>query len=228
MSVLEQLDQQATLALNGSHSLFWDNVMLFMTETHAWVLVFASLLVVILRNNSLRGALIILVAMALLLALTDALCSGWVKPTVARWRPTQDPFLMYEMDVVAGRRGGNYGFFSGHACNTFSQALFLALLLRHTPATITVYVWAALHTFTRLYLGVHYVGDVLVGAAVGSVLGLLMYALYERVRRRWGDPPLVSGQFTAAGYLRTDLSAFVAASLLNYFIVLIVAMGMGI
>lgn len=228
MGQLEQLDQQVTLAVNGSHSLFWDNVMLLMTETYAWALVFACLVIILFKNNSLRQALIILAAIALLLATTDLLCSGWVKPTVARWRPTQDPFLMYDIDVVAGRRGGEFGFFSGHASNTFSQAMFIALLLRYTPATITVYAWAAIHTFTRLYLGVHYLGDILVGIAVGSVLGLLFHALYERVHRRLGDPPLVSGQFTTTGYLRTDLNAFIAVNILNYLVLLIFAMAKGI
>lgn len=227
MNPIEQFDQQATLALNGSHSLVWDNVMSLMTETHAWSLLAAALLIVLFRNNSLRQALIILLAVAFTIALANSI-SDCVKDVVARPRPTQDPFLMYSIDVVQGRRGGAHGFFSAHAANTFSMAMFLTLLFRHTPAALAVYLWATVHTFTRLYLGVHYLGDVLTGAVVGTLLGAIIYALYALVHRHMGDPALVSGQFTSSGYLRTDLNAFVAFNFLNYILLFIVAAAMGI
>lgn len=220
---LPAIDADLTLALNGSHSLLLDHLMLLMTETYAWLPFFVALVVVVFKNNSLRQTLVVLLAVALLICVCDRLCSGFVKPAVARWRPTQDPLLMYSVDVVKGYRGGRFGFYSGHANNTFALATFLALLFRYRPATVAVYAWAVLHTYTRLYLGVHYVGDVLVGALVGILFALLVYLLYAYVRRRLGDPPLVSLQFTSTGYQRIHLHGFLVVALLNVLMLLILA-----
>lgn len=225
---MNELDQQLTLAVNGSQSLQLDNIMLLATETYAWLPLFLALVIIVFKNNSLRQAFIVLAMVALLIAVCDRLCSGFVKPAVARWRPSQDPFLMYAVDTVQGYRGGRYGFYSGHASNTFALATFLALLFRYWPATLTVYLWAVVHTYTRLYLGVHYVGDVLVGALVGTLLGLLAHRLYACLRRRIGDLPLTSPFFTPTGYQRQHLHALAAVALFNGIVIIICAMAMGI
>ena len=225
---LPAMDAGLTHALNGSHSLLLDHLMLLMTETYAWLPFFVALVVVVFRNNSLRQALFVLLSVALLICVCDRLCSGFVKPAVARWRPTQDPFLMYSVDVVQGYRGGRYGFYSGHANNTFALATFLALLFRHRPATLVLYGWAVLHTYTRLYLGVHYLGDVLVGALVGILFALLVYLLYAYVKRHLGDPPLISLQFTSTGYQRIHLYGFLVVALLNVLLLLVLAPTYGI
>lgn len=222
------LDQQLTLAVNGSQSLQLDNIMLLATETYAWLPLFLALVIIVFKNNSLRQAFIVLAMVALLIAVCDRLCSGLVKPAVARWRPTQDPILMYAIDTVQGYRGGKYGFYSGHASNTFALATFLALLFRYWPATLTVYLWAIVHTYTRLYLGVHYVGDVLTGALVGTLLGLLIHRLYAYIRSRLGDPPLTSLFFTPTGYQRQHLHTLAATALLNGMLICIAAMAMGV
>ena len=102
MNSIIELDHQLTLALNGSDNLFWDNVMYTVTDTFSWSLVIVALLVIIFKNNSWKEALLIYVTIALLIIVADRICSGLVKPMVARWRPTQDPQLMYLLDVVRG------------------------------------------------------------------------------------------------------------------------------
>lgn len=219
------IDQQLTLAINGSDSLFWDNVMLTTTSTLAWTLPFAMLLYIIYKNNKLKEALLIVLTLALLITVADRICSGWVKPTIARWRPTQDPTLMYLVDVVNNYRGGRYGFFSGHACNTFCMATFLSLLFRSRRATATLFFWCTATTFTRLYLGVHYLGDVTVGLCVGILLGTLFYIGYDRyIHRRFDPIPLISEQFTPTGYRKADINRFVTIVFLNYNLLIIIAM----
>lgn len=228
MEELLQFDQQATLTLNGSHSLFLDNLMITVTDTFSWSLLIAMLLYVIFKNNTWKEGLLILLTLGLMIFVADRICSGWVKPTVARWRPTRDPEIMYLIDTVLNYRGGRFGFFSGHACNTFCMATFLACLFRSTRMTVVLYFWCITTTFTRLYLGVHYLGDVTVGLCVGILLGLLFYTLYYRLQLRFGKVRLISGQFTASGYLRSDLNAFVTVIFLNYILITIFSLTRGI
>lgn len=229
MNELNQLDHQLTLAINGSDSLFWDNVMYTVTDTFSWSVVILVLLIIIFKNNSWREALMVYVTIALLIFVADRICSGLVKPMVARWRPTQDPQLMYLVDVVRGYRGGRFGFFSGHACNTMCVAMFLSWLFRSPKVTLTLFFWSFTTTFTRLYLGVHYLGDVTVGFLVGAFLGFLFYWLMERfVHPHIGIKRLISEQFTSSGYLKSDMDTFMTVIFLNYICVIIFAMTLGI
>lgn len=227
---LNELDHGLTLAINGSDSIFWDNVMYTVTNTFSWTLVIIALLYIIFKNNSPKEALVIFVSMVLMIAVADRLCSGFVKPAVGRWRPTQDPELMYMVDVVRGYRGGLYGFFSGHSCNTFCMAMFLSLLFKNWKLTLTLYFWAATTTFTRLYLGVHYLGDVTVGFLIGNTLGVLTYLLMNvvKVKMNIRRNKFISSQFTSSSYLKSDINLFLAVIYMNYVLVIIFSLFLGI
>lgn len=229
MNGINELDHQLTLSINGSDSLFWDNVMYTVTDTFSWSVVIITLLIVIFKNNNWKEALMVYVTIALLIFVADRICSGWIKPTIARWRPTQDPQLMYFVDVVRNYRGGRFGFFSGHACNTMCVAVFLSWLFRSTKVTLTLFFWSLTTTFTRLYLGVHYLGDVTVGFIIGAILGTSFYWLMERfVHPRIGLKRYISEQFTSSGYLQSDMDTFMTVIYFNYICVIIFAMTLGI
>lgn len=225
---INQLDHTLTLLINGSDSIFWDNVMYTVTNTFSWSMVIVALLVIIFKNNSIKNTLIILLTIALLIFVADRICSGLVKPMVARWRPAQDPQLMYMVDVVRGYRGGRFGFFSGHACNTMCMAVFLSMLFRSAKVTLVLIFWSLTTTFTRLYLGVHYLGDVCVGWCVGIILGLLFYYLMRRFQRGDDRRSYISEQFTSTGYLKSDMDSFLTIIFFNYVCVIIFAMTLGI
>lgn len=225
---INQLDHTLTLLINGSDSIFWDNVMYTVTNTFSWSMVIVALLVIIFKNNSIKNTLIILLTIALLIFVADRICSGLVKPMVARWRPAQDPQLMYMVDVVRGYRGGRFGFFSGHACNTMCMAVFLSMLFRSAKVTLVLIFWSLTTTFTRLYLGVHYLGDVCVGWCVGVILGLLFYYLMRRFQRGDNRRSYISEQFTSTGYLKSDMDSFLTIIFFNYVCVIIFAMTLGI
>ena len=226
LSQLIELDHEWTLALNGSDSIFWDNLMYTYTNTLSWSLVLLVLLVILFRNNSVRQAFLIILTLALLIAVADRLCSGLAKPLVARWRPTQDPQLMYLVDIVRGYRGGLYGFFSGHACNTMCVATFLSWLFRYRNVTLTLLFWSLSTTFTRIYLGVHHLGDILVGFIIGAILGSLFYLLMERIFRRMHVRKLISSRFTPTGYLVSDMNVLLMVIFLNYILVTIFAVSL--
>ena len=182
--MLEQVvkfDQSLTLALNGSDSLFLDGFALGITATVTWLPAVVVLLYVIIRAGEMRDICLTVLALALCILLADQVASGIFKPLVARPRPAGDPSLMYLVDVVGGYRGGKYGFFSSHASNTFAVAVFLSLLVRHKPFTWVLLSWALLNCWSRVYLGVHYVGDILAGIVWGVVVGCSVYWGYAKM-----------------------------------------------
>ena len=218
------LDQQITLACNGSNSLFWDNLMMTVTNTFSWSLLIITLIYIIFHNNKLRDALIVILTIGTMIFVADRLCSGLVKPWISRLRPAQNPEIMYIVDTVNNYRGGSFSFFSGHACNTACVATFLAWLFRSKRMTTALIFWSATTTYTRIYLGVHYIGDIAVGWLIGIVLGTFFYYLQYKLKTQSESPRLISQQFTPTGYLRSDINSFLTIIFFNYIMVIIVSL----
>lgn len=182
MEEIIQYDKQLLLMVNGSDSLFMDYLILTLTNAKTWIPLYIGLFYVVLKTNkNVRDVLLILAAAGLCYLLAGAVDDGIVKPLVARWRPTHDPEIGSLVDVVNGYRGGKYGFFSAHAANTFSIAIFFSLLMRQRMLTFFLVGWSLLNCYTRLYLGVHYPGDITVGLLWGGFVGWLVYQLYQRI-----------------------------------------------
>lgn len=181
MEEIIQFDKQLLLMVNGSDSLFLDNLIMTLTNAKTWIPLYLGLFYVVLRTNKkVYDVLLILAAAGLCALLAGAVDDQIVKPLVARWRPTHDPEIGDLVDVVNGYRGGNYGFFSAHASNTFSIAIYFSLLMRRRLLTISLVLWSLINCYTRLYLGVHYPGDILVGLLWGGFVGWLVYRIYCR------------------------------------------------
>ena len=131
---------------------------------------------------------------------------------VARWRPTHDPEIGMLVDVVDGYRGGRYGFFSAHASNTFSITVYFCWLIRSRLLSIALVIWSFTNCWTRMYLGVHFPGDILVGLTWGLIVGTCVYYLNYRATRRLSTARhrMTSSTFTSTGYQRTDCDIPVA------------------
>ncbi len=177
---LLDFDQYVTLAINGSHCLWLDSFALSITSTLFWLPAFLALLLLVVRHSDMRGIVFTCLAVALCVLIADQLSSSFTKPLVGRFRPTNEPLIMLAVDVVDGYRGGRYGFYSSHAANTFAVATFLSYLIRQHTLSRILYFWALLNCWSRIYLGVHYFGDVVVGIIVGILVGYLVWRLYRR------------------------------------------------
>lgn len=173
------LDTQLTLLLNGSDCLFIDNLAISATKTTTWIPLGLLLLYVLVRQKNWKNLLLVILSIALAITLADQMASGVFKPLVGRLRPSHNPELEGIIDLVNGYRGGRYGFFSSHAANTCAVAVFLSLLFRHKIFTLLICSWTLLNCWTRLYLGVHYVGDITVGLIWGAIVGWTVYKLYN-------------------------------------------------
>lgn len=179
------MDSLAINIFGGSSSLFFDALAVHVTARLAWVLFYAVLLWRICLCRDWRRIVSVIVAVALCVLLADQIASGIFKPLVARYRPSHDPCIMHTIDIVSGYRGGLYGFFSSHASNTMSIAVFFALLLRRRLLNCAFGVWVALNCWSRIYLGVHYFTDIMVGLLCGTLVGYGIYRAYIRLTHDW-------------------------------------------
>lgn len=180
------------LWINGHHSPFLDAFMYMISNVGAWLPLCAVLLYYIWTKKPWQEAVFLLLAIALCIVLGDQLSSSFAKPFFARFRPTHAPEFREAIHVVYNYVGYPYGFFSGHSCNFFGAATVLVLAVRKTWHSILVYSLVLLVVYSRMYLGVHFFSDVLVGMIVGGALGYLCNYLRERLRRAyspWGRKP---------------------------------------
>ena len=176
------LEKDLFFALNGSDSVILDNAIWTYTGVLTWVPMVLFILYILFKKQKLSEAFLVLGTIVLLVVLTDQLSSSFFKPLFKRFRPTHHPDYMNLVDVVKGYRGGRYGFISGHATNSFGIAVFLSLLFRNKLVTIFMLFWAILNSYARIYLGVHFISDIVVGIIFGSLTGLLVYEIYIYMR----------------------------------------------
>jgi undecaprenyl-diphosphatase len=165
-------DKKLFLALNSLHHPSLDPAMVFMSEKLVWIPLYFFLLFIILKefkNDSWAPVLGILIT----IILSDQINTSILKPLVQRLRPTHDPSLANLVYFVNGYTGGKFGFASSHASNTFGLATFFWMWFRGRQKwMILLFLWAALISYSRIYLGVHFPGDVMAGMIIGTIIAI--------------------------------------------------------
>lgn len=164
--------------MNGWHCNAIDPIIYWATQTLVWLPLMLLLLYLTIRTYRLKAILLVL---TLILTITIAdQSANLAKSSVQRLRPGHDPQLSEKVHIVNEYRGSQYGFYSSHAANTMAIAIFLILLLKNRYRWIAAVMipWALFMAYTRLYLGVHYPGDLLAGMVAGGVTGWLGAQLF--------------------------------------------------
>lgn len=185
MDKIIELDKKLFLFLNGFHTDELDSVMLLITKTNFWTPLYLLLIYFIFKRYNSEGWLI-LAGAAIMIILSDQITSSLMKPFFARLRPSHDPSLQGLVHLVDDYRGGLYGFASSHAANTFATALFVWLLFRDSVKwSWVIFIWAVLIAYTRIYLGVHFPGDILGGAMVGLGCGYVGFQFCKWLAKKF-------------------------------------------
>ena len=177
-------ERDAFLFLNSIHTPFLDQFVWLYTGKIAWIPIAVLILFVICYKKSWKESLLILLSIVLIITLCDQFASSICKPLFARFRPTQHPEFMGEVHTVFGYTGGKYGFISSHAANAFGFALYTLLLFKNRFYTIFILVWSSFMCYTRIYLGVHFISDIIPGIIVGLFFSYICYKLYIFARNK--------------------------------------------
>ena len=185
IETLKSLDDALLLSVNGANSAFFDTFFWLISSKWVWVPFYLALAYALWRRIGLRHTLLALAVIALLITFADQITSHVLRPIFERPRPTNpDNPISAGVHLVNGYRGGRFGFPSCHAANTFALATFCALLFRRRVLSLLLLGWAALVCYSRMYLGVHYLGDLLAGTVVGMLSAFLFYFAFCAVSKR--------------------------------------------
>lgn len=188
METLSNIDSDLFLFLNGLHADWMDKVMVLLTDMWAWFPLYLLFIYWTVKQYGKRCWWVFL-AVGIVVLCSDQLSAHVCKPLFQRLRPCYNPDLQDLIYLPKGMAGGKYGFVSSHAANTFAVAAFLtpALSKNHNWIGIVLYLWAFISSYSRIYLGFHYPGDILCGALLGIMIGLILWKVFQLivVRKVW-------------------------------------------
>ena len=178
-NILHSWDQTLTLFINSFHSPVSDHFMIFFSDKLVWFPLYAVTAFFLIRRLGWKKGLISVACAALCLLACDQ-TSNLLKYSVARLRPCySDNMVLHGLHVLE-TRGSLFGFFSAHAANAFGFAACTTTCFRYDNSHSykgyikCIYIWAALVSISRMFVGKHYFGDILVGAIVGCLWGYFL------------------------------------------------------
>ena len=180
--LLDSIDRKTMLVLNfeGTPSLdaFWFKY----SEKTTWLplIITATVSLISAHPGTTRTKILFIAAVALTIIITDQICAGILKPLIGRLRPSHDPHICFLLHYVNGYRGGLHGFVSNHAAINTAIATMLCCVYKDRFSRATFILFATLMCYSRIYLGVHYPGDILAGCAVGWVIAYTTFHKFGR------------------------------------------------
>ncbi len=179
---LINIDTSITLALNGLHNSFFDSIMLFISGKFSWIPLYLVLLIFAYKKSeNIKVFLVFLVSIAVLITMADQSSVHLFKNVFERLRPCHCEHIRNSIHIVNNHCGGQFGFVSSHATNVFALAVFISIFFKNKLVSILLVVWAIIVAYSRVYLGVHYLGDVLGGAILGVFIAFVVYFLFKKL-----------------------------------------------
>ena len=186
ISTLQQVDTDLLIFLNSLHCDMLDPVMKAMTGRFIWIPLYVLLAAAVWVKLGPRRAIFSFLLIGLTILMADQICNSIIRPLALRLRPSNlDNPISSMIHVVDGYRAGRYGMASCHAANLAALITYLLRTVKFSrTAAFLLIIWAVTVVYTRIYLGVHYPGDILVGAAVGILVAYGTSALFRRYSNR--------------------------------------------
>ena len=182
---LKNWDRELFVYLNSLGIEDYDAFWIFVTQIKHWIPLFILFFILYFLAFHWKKAAFTIVSLVASFATTLAF-TNFTKAAVARLRPNNVTDLADVIRIL--QTPDNYSFFSGHASSSFVVTTFLVLTLREKYKWIYImYLWPILFVMSRIYVGVHYPGDILVGAFVGTVIAFLFYKSYQQFLIRYFD-----------------------------------------
>ncbi|MBE9469037.1 MAG: phosphatase PAP2 family protein [Bacteroidetes bacterium] len=180
---LLQIDTELFLFLNSLHSDFLDSIMWFISGKIQWVPLYALIIFFIIKKFK-KKSVVIIASLILAIIFSDQISVHLFKDLFQRLRPCHNSQISNIVHIVNNHCGGKYGFVSSHAANTFALATFISCLYKNKYVSYSFFLWATIVSFSRIYLGVHYPGDVLCGALLGIIIAIFFYKNYLFVAKK--------------------------------------------
>jgi len=168
------------------NSPFFDVVFYWVTSKVFWIPFYLYLIFLLAKKWGWK-TLIIGLFLGLLFFLGDRISVVVFKEGFERLRPCHNPEISSLVHIVQNHCGGQFGFVSSHATNSFSLAIFSGLLFKrfYKYFPIWIILWAALVSYSRIYVGVHYPADIIGGAILGGIIGYLTFWLMKQMDRKF-------------------------------------------
>ncbi len=176
-------DKQAMIFLNNLGSSTFDPFWILVSEKWFWIPLYVIFLYFLYKNFNKKSLFYILLFVALGITASDQIANIF-KFGFERLRPCHDPSLEGLLREV--KCGGKFGFYSAHSSNSFFVATYLTILLGKKIKQLPyfLFVWAAIVAYSRVYLGMHFPGDIIIGAIMGILLALFFGTLARKVIKK--------------------------------------------